>query len=199
MFIDEAKIFVKAGRGGNGCVSFRREKHVPRGGPDGGDGGRGGHVIFEVDRNLHTLLDLRYRQHYTAGRGTHGMGKRMHGRDGEDVIIRVPPGTIVKDSETQEKIAELTRSHQRKIVALGGKGGRGNAHFATSTNRAPRLCEEGLEGQERILKVELKLIADVGLIGFPNAGSPLFWPDFRPLTLKFPITPLRRFNQTWGL
>jgi len=171
MFIDYAKIYIKAGNGGNGCASFRREKFVPRGGPDGGDGGDGGDVIVRADRNLSTLLDLRLRQHYKAGRGQHGQGKKKHGRRGEHCEIRVPLGTVVRDAETEEVLADLTEEGQEEILAKGGRGGRGNAHFATSTDQAPRYAEEGRPGEERKLIVELKLIADVGLIGFPNVGK----------------------------
>lgn len=171
MFIDYAKIHVKAGDGGNGCVSFRREKFVPRGGPDGGDGGNGGDVVVRADQNVSTLLDLRLRQHYKAGRGEHGQGKKKHGRRGERREIRVPLGTVVRDAETGEVLADLTTGSQQEMVAQGGRGGRGNAQFATPTHRAPRYAEKGRSGEERRLILELKLIADVGLIGFPNAGK----------------------------
>ncbi len=171
MFIDSAKIFVKAGDGGNGVVSFRREKYVPKGGPDGGDGGNGGSIILQADRNLSTLLDFRYKAHYKAERGRHGQGARKTGLSGKDVIIKVPCGTIVKDAETNHVLGDLTQHGETLVVAKGGRGGRGNQHFATPTNRAPRYAEPGQSGEERTLILELKLLADVGLVGFPNAGK----------------------------
>ncbi len=171
MFIDSAKIHVKAGDGGNGVISFRREKYVPKGGPDGGDGGDGGSVYVVADRNLTTLLDFRYAPHYKAERGAHGQGSRKSGSSGNDVIIRVPCGTIIKDADTGEAIADLIEHGAKVLVAKGGKGGRGNQHFATPTNRAPRHAEPGQPGEERTLELELKLLADVGLVGFPNAGK----------------------------
>ncbi len=170
-FVDLVKIGVKAGDGGRGCVSFRREKYVPRGGPDGGDGGRGGHVILRASRELNTLLDLRYHHEYRAGRGEHGMGKNMHGRDGEDKVIPVPVGTIVRDENSGKVIADLDHEGQEGIVARGGRGGLGNAHFATSTHQAPKFAQPGESGEERSLALELKLLADVGLVGMPNAGK----------------------------
>ncbi|HHY47007.1 MAG TPA: GTPase ObgE [Firmicutes bacterium] len=170
-FVDTARIHVKAGDGGNGCVSFRREKFVPRGGPDGGDGGRGGNVILRVDPTLSTLMDFRYRQYYSAGRGQNGAGARKHGKDGEDLVLKVPPGTLVKDAESQEVIYDLVNPGDEVILARGGRGGRGNAHFATPTRRAPRIAEEGTPGEERWVILELKLLADVGLVGMPNAGK----------------------------
>ncbi|ACI18393.1 GTPase ObgE [Dictyoglomus thermophilum] len=171
MFIDRAKIYVKAGDGGNGCVAFRREKFVPRGGPAGGDGGKGGDVIIEADENLDTLLDFHYKRHYYAERGEHGKGKNQKGKDGEDLIIKVPTGTLIFDAETGELIADLVSHGQRVVVARGGKGGRGNTHFATSTRQAPYFAEKGEKGEERWLYLELKLLADVGLVGLPNAGK----------------------------
>ncbi len=171
MFKDELKIWVKAGDGGNGCLSFRREKFVPKGGPDGGDGGDGGDVVLVGDSSLNTFNKLRYRQHYKAKRGEHGKGKNMHGKNGEDCIIKVPLGTIVKIEETGEIIGEILEDGQRLVVQKGGKGGRGNARFATSTNRAPRHFEEGERVEPIRLKLELKLIADVSIVGFPNAGK----------------------------
>ncbi len=171
MFKDELKIWVKAGDGGNGCLSFRREKFIPKGGPDGGDGGDGGDIIFEGDSSLNTFNKLRYRQHYKAERGEHGKGKNMHGKNGEHCIIKVPLGTIVKIEETGEIIGEILEDGQRLVVQKGGKGGRGNARFATSTNRAPRYFEEGEKIEPIRLKLELKLIADVSIVGFPNAGK----------------------------
>lgn len=171
MFIDKARIHIKAGDGGNGVVSFRREKFVPKGGPDGGDGGRGGDVIFVADPGLSTLLDFQYRQHVKAGRGRHGEGSDRHGRDGEDVVVTVPIGTVLRDAETKQVIADLTEGGRPVVVARGGKGGRGNAHFATPTHRAPRHAEPGQPGEERWVVLELRLIADVGLVGVPNVGK----------------------------
>lgn len=171
MFIDSAKIHVKAGDGGNGVISFRREKYVPKGGPDGGDGGNGGSVYIVADSNLSTLLDFRYAHYYKAERGGHGQGSRKSGLSGNDIIIKAPCGTLIKDSESGHVIADLTEHGAKALVAKGGKGGRGNQHFATPTNRAPRYAEPGQPGEERTLELELKLLADVGLVGFPNAGK----------------------------
>ncbi|MBI3593118.1 MAG: GTPase ObgE [Nitrospirae bacterium] len=170
-FVDYVKIYVKAGDGGKGCVSFRREKFVPRGGPDGGDGGRGGHVIVRAVKELNTLLDLKYFREYKAERGEHGKGSNKHGRDGEDRIIPVPVGTLIKDADTSEIIADLDHDRAEFIVARAGRGGLGNSHFATSTRQAPRFAQPGEPGEERRLVLELKLLADIGLIGLPNAGK----------------------------
>ncbi|MEN8141747.1 MAG: GTPase ObgE [Thermodesulfobacteriota bacterium] len=170
-FVDEAKFFVKAGDGGRGCVSFRREKHVPRGGPDGGDGGHGGSVYLEATTRLQSLLDFKFRSHFLAKRGEHGKGKKMHGKRGADCVIYVPCGSIIKDSESGAVLADLVEEGSRFLAAEGGMGGRGNVHFATATNRAPRIADSGRPGTEGWLKVELKLLADVGLIGLPNAGK----------------------------
>ncbi len=170
-FIDEAKIYVQAGDGGNGCVSFRREKYVPHGGPNGGDGGKGGDVILSVDTGLTTLLDFHYQRQYKAKRGQHGRGKDQNGKAAPDLVLRVPPGVVVRDAESGETLADLTAPGRKAVVARGGKGGLGNMNFATSTNRAPRYAEKGRKGERRWLTLELKLIADVGIIGFPNAGK----------------------------
>ncbi len=171
MFYDTTKIYIKGGDGGSGVVSYRREKYVPEGGPNGGDGGRGGDVILETDSGLRTLVDFKYNRHYKADRGQHGQGKNKHGRGGEDLVVRVPPGTIVKDAETGQVLGDLVDDKQRMLVAKGGRGGRGNARFATSKNKAPSFAEKGEPGQELQLELELKLLADVGLIGFPNVGK----------------------------
>lgn len=174
MFVDKARIFLKAGKGGNGAVSFRREKYVPAGGPDGGDGGRGANVIFLVDEGLRTLMDFRYKSKYIADSGENGMRKNRFGKDAEDLVLRVPPGTIVKDEETGIVIADLTENGQRAVIAKGGKGGKGNVHYKTSTRQAPNFAESGDYGEERWITLELKLLADVGLVGFPNVGKSTF-------------------------
>lgn len=171
MFIDRAKIFVKSGDGGNGSVSFRREKYVPLGGPDGGDGGRGGDVVLVADPNMTTLLDFTYRRKYAAERGGNGGASNSFGKKGEDLYIKVPMGTIIRDSESNKIMADLSHANETYIIAKGGKGGRGNVRFATSTRQAPNFAEPGMPGEERNIELELKLLADVGLIGFPNVGK----------------------------
>jgi GTP-binding protein len=170
-FIDEAHISVKAGDGGNGVISFRREKFIPKGGPDGGNGGNGGSVIVRADKQLNTLLDFRYRRIYLAERGENGRGKNQFGKYGQEIVLNVPCGTIIKDAQSGVVLADLTEHGDSMEIAHGGKGGKGNAEFATSTNQAPRVAEEGTKGEERELLLELKLLADVGLVGFPNAGK----------------------------
>ncbi|SEC72676.1 GTPase ObgE [Paenibacillus sp. GP183] len=171
MFVDKAKIYVKGGDGGDGIVAFRREKYVPEGGPAGGDGGKGGDVIFRVDEGLRTLIDFRYQRHFKADRGVKGRNKSMHGANADDMVVRVPPGTVVIDDDTQEIIADLVRHGQEVIVARGGRGGRGNTRFATAHNTAPEIAENGEEGVERWVVLELKVMADVGLVGFPSVGK----------------------------
>ncbi|MDM5199941.1 GTPase ObgE [Fictibacillus enclensis] len=171
MFVDRVKVYVKAGDGGNGMVAFRREKYVPNGGPAGGDGGKGANVIFEVEEGLRTLMDFRFNKHFKATRGEHGMSKGMHGKNSEDMIVKVPPGTVVTDAETGQVLADLVHHGQRAVVAKGGRGGRGNTRFATPANPAPELAENGEPGEERDVILELKVLADVGLVGFPSVGK----------------------------
>lgn len=193
MFVDRAEIIVKAGRGGNGCVSFRREKYIPRGGPDGGDGGRGGHVTLHATSQLMTLMDISSRREYVAGDGRHGMGKKRAGKSGEDLTIRVPTGTIVTDAETGRQLRDLKRDGQKLVVARGGRGGKGNVRFATPTNRTPRTADPGEEGEQRRIRLDLKLIADIGIIGLPNAGKSTLLSRLssaRPKIASYPFTTL---------
>ena len=198
MFADSAKIFIKSGKGGDGHVSFRRELYVPAGGPDGGDGGRGGDIIFQVDKGLNTLSDFRHVRKYVAESGKEGGKRRCHGADGKDLVIKVPEGTVIKDFESGKVIADLYGPNQREIILKGGKGGLGNMHYATSTMQAPKYAQPGQPSQELWVLLELKVIADVGLVGYPNVGKSTLLSrvsNARPQIANYHFTTL---NPSWG-
>jgi GTP-binding protein len=199
MFVDRAKIYVKAGDGGNGVVAFRREKYVPRGGPSGGDGGRGADVVLVVDSDLTTLMDFKYRVHYKAKRGEHGQGSNKFGRSAENLVINVPPGTVIKDAETGDVLADLVENEQSFVAAKGGRGGRGNARFTSAIHRAPDFAEKGEPGEERWIVLELKLLADVGLIGFPNAGKSTLLSRMTAATPKIADYPFTTLSPNLGV